>query len=233
MSWRHATSQHDVMTSCDVTGWRLYVIMSGSITERCQFGNLLSVTWQNILAYDVTSCDVTEWRQDVSWCHRMTSNNDSMAKTTMTYTREVRQRWDVFIKNDFAAVIISICYVRIITYLFVMIIRLFHTLGQLSVFFPVFWVNCLRPHLHWMPNCLIKYHPYGRYLVLSDVPIMETLNVDHQQLYIYLHQIYLGKDKPLSKRYAAYLKVFCSLYSCKAMMWNSYSRIGIGIGEHF
>ena len=60
-------------------------------------GWLLSVTWQNILAYDLTSCDVTEWRHDVSWHHRMTSNSDSMAKTTMTYTQEVRQRWGVFI----------------------------------------------------------------------------------------------------------------------------------------
>ncbi len=34
---------------------------------------------------------------DVVWRQRMTSNNDSMAKTTMTYTWEVRQRWGVFI----------------------------------------------------------------------------------------------------------------------------------------
>ncbi len=83
-SWRHVTSQDDV-------------IIQGSIRERCQLGKLLSVTWQNILAYDVTSCDITGWCHDISWHHRMTSNNDSMAKTTMTYMREVLQRWGVFI----------------------------------------------------------------------------------------------------------------------------------------
>ena len=66
MSWRHATSQHDIMMSCDVRGWRHDVIMSGNITESCQLGKLLSVTWENILAYDVTSCEVTEWRHDVT-----------------------------------------------------------------------------------------------------------------------------------------------------------------------
>ena len=40
---------------------------------------------------------VTEWCHDVSWHHRMTSTNDSMSKTTITYTREVRQCWGVFI----------------------------------------------------------------------------------------------------------------------------------------
>ncbi len=50
------------------------------------------VTSQNDV---MMSVDVTEWR------HRMTSNNDSMAKTmakTMAYTREVRQHWGVFIE---------------------------------------------------------------------------------------------------------------------------------------
>ena len=104
-SWRHLTSQDDV-------------IMSGSIKVRCQLGKLLSVTWQNILAYDVTSCDVTGWRHEVSWHHRMTSNNDSMAKMTMTYTREVHQCWGVFYlyyrtrsrgENTFGSVRVFVC----------------------------------------------------------------------------------------------------------------------------
>ena len=37
------------------------------------------------------------WRRVTSQNDVMTSNNVSMAKTTMTYTREVRQRWGVFI----------------------------------------------------------------------------------------------------------------------------------------
>ncbi len=42
---------------------------------------------------------MTSWPQLTSQNDVMTSNNVSMAKTTMTYTREVSQRWGVFICN--------------------------------------------------------------------------------------------------------------------------------------
>ena len=51
------------------------------------------------------------WRHDVVWRHGMTSQNDvmtsnnvSMAKTTMTYMREVRQRWGIFIDGQFGII---------------------------------------------------------------------------------------------------------------------------------
>ena len=77
-------------------GWKTW--FSFNFTAFSCFVWHATLLWYLLWQHDVMwRHRMTSWRQMTSQNDVMTSNNISIAKTTITYTREVHQRWGVFI----------------------------------------------------------------------------------------------------------------------------------------